>query len=427
MLSGWKYLTAKDQALLADAIVKDQAGDGPWFLEIHPSNRCNVGCFFCIHSRYEPGEDKTSILPWEKLEPFLEAAASKNLKSLRLSGGGEPFLYPSIRPLLDLMGRRGLRLVELNTNGTLLKTFAKNLVEVGTDTVAIALNEPTPEGYARSMNVSEKLFAHVVAGVEALREAREVLPEAERPKIRFQFILHKGNWRDLPKMYELGTRLGVDNIFIRSVVALPEKDRIAAEDLPSIRAMLAELIEEDSRNGWRLLFDVSNEGDLHLFTHAEQVKHRPASAEPLPEYVEHDPRREYCFMPWYSALISATGSVHPCCWLMQIPLGNILEQPWEAIWEGEGFRHLRQEVHQLMLLRGKMEYSPKLNCCLQPRCLPKYECMWTYYLASSEFYETVAGRMEKETPLTERLLAQGRDRAIRTVHSLRARLRPSGK
>jgi len=420
MLSGWQRLTAEERAEMADGIVHNNLEGGPWHLEIHPTNRCNVKCFFCINNGCEAFKNE-SQLPWPRLQAFLERLTAEGLRMLRLSGGGEPLLYSSIRDLLDLLGQKHVRLVDLNTNGTLLKPFAKTLVELGLDNIAVSLNEVTPQLYARTMGVSEKLFHHVLNGLEALNEARDGLPAEDRPNVRLQFFLHKDNWRLIPEMAALGQRVAADQIFIRSIIGPSAGESVLTEDLPEIKSQLREIIQEDNRHPRpRLLFGLSRESGLDQFVHDEQRKNRHASAPPMLEFEPRQPRHEYCYMPWYTALVTARGTVHPCCIAMDVELGNILRQPWDEIWNGADFQALRREFRQLALLRGDMKYSPRLHCHLRPRCIGRYDCQWTYDLCSPEFYETVFNRLQNETSILERARTAGQDKLLRLYQRLKA-------
>jgi MoaA/NifB/PqqE/SkfB family radical SAM enzyme len=424
VLSGWQNLTEEERRQMAAGIVKGEPGGGPWHLEIQPTNKCNVRCFFCINERYTRCSAETMI-PWEKLKGLLEGRAGGNLKMVRLSGGGEPLTYPSLRPMLELMASRGIRLFELTTNGTLLKALARDLAPVGPELAAVAINEATPADYARTMRVPEKMFDQVVEGIAALKEATRGRPEGQRPTLRLQFFVHRNNWRNLKEIYRTGVALGADIVYLRTILELGPEERIPAEAHGELKSLITEVIEENYRTPGPLLeLDLSQEGGLHHYADAEMRRLRPADREPMFAFQDAHPRRYYCFMPWYSALVAVDGSVYPCCMMMQRPLGNILEEPWEAIWNGERFGELRREFRQMMLLGGGMEYSRKCHPLLQEACLGSFGCQWTARLCSADFYREVAERMEKETPAGERLWARAKNQAIRWGHQLRKHTKP---
>jgi radical SAM protein with 4Fe4S-binding SPASM domain len=65
-----------------------------------------------------------------------------------------------------------------------------------------------------------------------------------------------------------------------------------------------------------------------------------------------------CPFPWHFVAIDGSGDVRPCGWWHnEPPLGNILRQSFNEIWEGEGFRRIRQE-HIDGTLRGVCRQCP---------------------------------------------------------------------
>ncbi len=414
VLSGWQHLTDEDREKFDDGIVQGRALGGPWHLEVHPTNRCNVRCFFCINEFHRPCSDHAT-LPWDKLGPLLEQLADRDLKMMRLSGGGEPLVYPQVRELLELMARRKIRIVDLNTNGTRLKDLAREILAVPTDLITVSLNESTPERYAKSMNTHAEGFWRVVQGIERLQAEASA---DNRPQIRVQFFLHQGNWRELPRMYAFGRELNADFIFIRTLLERPADERIAAEHVPELKRLLTGVIEQDAGQG-RLVIDMSQESELHHFAFSEMRRLGAGEAGRVAAFDSAGPRTEYCFMPWYTAVIGVEGEVYPCCLMMDKSLGNILRQPWDEIWNGERFQRLRQEVRELMLLRGETTHSGRLFKCLSPMCLPKYGCQWTYRLCSPEFYAGVAQRMEHEASPVERAKTKLKHEAVHAARRIK--------
>ena len=83
--------------------------------------------------------------------------------------GGEPFLYPDILPLMREVKRRGLLLTVI-TNGWHLERHARELVEIGIDTIAVSVDGP-PEVHD-GIRGQESSFDRIAAGVRALARWR---------------------------------------------------------------------------------------------------------------------------------------------------------------------------------------------------------------------------------------------------------------
>ena len=60
--------------------------------------------------------------------------------------------------------------------------------------------------------------------------------------------------------------------------------------------------------------------------------------------VESEAPARRCPFPWHFVAIDGNGDVRPCGWWHNEPtLGNVLRQSFDQIWEGDGFRRIRQE------------------------------------------------------------------------------------
>ncbi len=101
-----------------DVVKKWQRGfPTPVSLQLAPTSRCNLNCSFCSNVHREIHED----LDFDDLVEFILGLNFLGLKTVELSGGGSPTLYPQINELIELINGLGLE-VGMITNGTLLKT-----------------------------------------------------------------------------------------------------------------------------------------------------------------------------------------------------------------------------------------------------------------------------------------------------------------
>ena len=421
MRFGWEHLSQNDRDRIADAVLRGRIPPGPFFLEIHPTNRCNSDCVFCFARGHRAGQ----TLPWDRLETVLREGADGDLRLVRLSGGGEPLIYPQIDPLLDLCGRLGLRIVDLTTNAIVLERFAQRIVQIGTDFVFVSLNECDPDRFAATMQIPAKNFDRAIEGIRALCRARDDAPPDRRPTVAVQFCFWRDNYMHLKQMVAFGIALNADQIVIKTLNDLPPDRRIPPEAFPAICESILEVIEADARpDRCRLRFDFSQEGDLNSFAVAEQNKRLPAGVRIGPAFAHHDPRREYCYMPWFGAVIAATGVVYSCCMLYERSgkeLGDIHAQSLGQIWRGRPLAKLRRAFRNLMLLRGRMQPGGRLSRCIDSICLQRHACLYNYDLCDEDFYAAMARRMEAEFSPLSRLLPRTRDALIGFARRLRGK------
>src|SRR3954471_13398141 len=81
---GWKYLTAEDKANIVRGIRDGVAYGGPYHVEIHPADRCNIECFFCSTAALGGADE----LPLSRLEELIGELKTAGTRSIRLAGGG---------------------------------------------------------------------------------------------------------------------------------------------------------------------------------------------------------------------------------------------------------------------------------------------------------------------------------------------------
>ena len=87
----------------------------PITMHIMPTSTCNLSCNFC--SVKDRNHEKLDLE--EQIIPVVEELSKKGLKSVILSGGGEPLIYKDFNKLIDDLSSKDLE-IGLITNGTLI-------------------------------------------------------------------------------------------------------------------------------------------------------------------------------------------------------------------------------------------------------------------------------------------------------------------
>ena len=108
---GWKYLTAEDKATILRGIRDGVAYGGPYHVEIYPSDRCNIDCFFCSTASLR-GDDELPLVRIEELVAEMKAAGTR---SIRFAGGGEPLFHRKTKDLLRMVTKSGLPIENITT------------------------------------------------------------------------------------------------------------------------------------------------------------------------------------------------------------------------------------------------------------------------------------------------------------------------
>src|ERR1700682_604744 len=212
---GWSEVEAARKREIIAGIVSGGATRGPVHAEIDITDRCNVACYFCNQQDVRT-KDQISL---PHLTRLVDELVEGGLRSIRMSGGGDPLFHHAILDFLDYVHARGVVIDNLTTNGALLNAeIARRLVAHKAREVIFSLNAVDEADYHRLMQPQPAPFHRVVANVRGLIEARGA---SDSPCVVVQFLIDRDNYRELPRMYELGRSLGADRIAVASVNEIP--------------------------------------------------------------------------------------------------------------------------------------------------------------------------------------------------------------
>ncbi len=117
--------------------------DFPQSISFTITNACNLRCKMCgqwseegyIRARPESLKHELKLEDWKRL---VDEIASHKVQSLLLRGG-EPFLFPGIMELLRYIRGKGISL-SIDTNGTRIKEYAEEIVQIGGIHLTISLD-----------------------------------------------------------------------------------------------------------------------------------------------------------------------------------------------------------------------------------------------------------------------------------------------
>jgi len=404
---GWAEVSRERKRDIIESIVANRPTKGPVHAELDLTDRCNVACYFCNQQDLRTKES----IPLPKLTDLIDELAETGLKSVRLSGGGDPLFHRDVLATMDHLASRGVIIDNLTTNGVALTNeVATRLVNGNAREVIFSLNAVDAEDYARMMQVKPALFDKVLANIRNLVAVRG---DSIHPSIVVQFLLDKQNWHRLVDMYELGRALAPDRIAINAVLEIPNEriDRaivLTLEDNLIIEPLVEEILRRDKDAGLlQIDFPYPPWQEMLNRTRA-RVGTVPHNAYPIaPSFREENGG---CFFAWYTAAITGNGDIRPCCLLLNPavkPLGNIHDKPKFADhWNGPQFAKMRDEMREVLLMKGKKPFKATKFEILKEPCVIPHLCYLKnmYFRGDEEFYAEM-----------ERALAATRKKEIRFV------------
>lgn len=275
----------------------------PVYLTIEPTNICDLRCPVC--------ETGAGILNREKGSMSLDNykiiidKLGEHTNSLLFYYMGEPFLNKSAYDMISYTAQRGI-FVSTCTNGHFVD--AKAIIASGIGEVNFqigGLTQETHEKY-RVCGDLRKTLDNLAATVEEKRKHPQ-----SKTKIIAGFIVMKHNEHEVGDFLKLAQEIGVDDASVIS---------------PCVRTMKQgrELLPRDDKY-WLYDRKAFDRGILR------------------PNLVPHN----HCEWLYYSTTVLWNGDVVPCCRDAQgdYIMGNILEQDFYEIWNGEKFREFRRKVN----------------------------------------------------------------------------------
>jgi MoaA/NifB/PqqE/SkfB family radical SAM enzyme len=399
---GWAHIDSQRKRDIIDAIVSGKATRGPVHAELDLTDRCNVDCYFCNQMDVRTKEQ----VPLPHAIRIIDELAAGGLKSVRLSGGGDPLFHREILQILDHLAAKNITVDNLTTNGVgLTPAVAERLVNNKAREVIISLNTVDAVDYHRMMQVKPELFDTVLNNIRHLLAVRG---DAEGPGVIVQFMLDRHTFLRLEEMYQLGRQLGVDRIAINQVLEIPRQRinraiLLGPEDAAAARPYVRKILEADrDRNLLLIDFPLWAWNAMIADVRRELGVDRPNDITTAPSFREENGQ---CFFAWYTTTIRGNGEMYPCC-LLQTPdykpLGNAVTGSVESQWNGPGFTKLREEMRDVMLTGGDIVYSTNRFQAIRQPCVQKDLC-WLknmYFRADEDFYrelgEALAVERKKE-------------------------------
>jgi MoaA/NifB/PqqE/SkfB family radical SAM enzyme len=365
---GWRYLRARDKKEILRGVRDGVAYGGPYHVELHPADRCNIECFFCSTAAIR-GTDE---IPLSRFQELLGEFQQAGTRAIRFAGGGEPLFHRKIKDLLRAVAESGIPIENITTNAVLLDEETAELLVKTCDQVTVSLNTGNAESYAAMMQTPARNFDRVLNNVRNLLRTRRTAG-SRRPVVNLQFLVWRENYRDIPRMYELACGLGVDTILFSGMSFLPIEKQMNDDEFAEMLRLYEEVIRIDEfrRVGVISGFERNIDDDIAEIVHrlsAERgrtgifrrgmnfIRRRDYS---LADKIRHHVRinkktysvakvDEACMIGWYSMLVRSDGTVAPCCILQHKRLGNVFTQSVAEVWQSETYQRFRKELTDII-------------------------------------------------------------------------------
>lgn len=301
----------------------------PLYVEIAPAGACNHRCTFCAvdYIGY-----KTRSLEKDLLIHRVAEMAERGVKSIMYAGEGEPLLHKHIGEIIVQTQKAGID-VALTTNAVALNEKVVQEALGSITWIKASVNAGTRDTYSKVHQTKaddfDRVFRNLAKAVEVKRANRYTCT------IGVQMVLLPENQHEAVTLASRSKDIGADYIVIKPY----------SQHLLSPGTMERGYKDFD----YSRVFPMEDELTA-LEDERFKVIFRRRTMEKL---IEDGHRYSICqATPFFWAYVMASGDVYGCSAYLEdrrFRYGNITEQSFAAIWEGEArqrnFHYVRQELN----------------------------------------------------------------------------------
>ena len=319
----------------------------PQSISLTITNHCNLRCQMCeqwseegyIRRNRDSLKHEMALADWMRV---VDELAAHGIKSLLLRGG-EAFMLPGIIELLDYIHARGM-FISIDTNGTLLKLYAEDILRIGNMHLTISVDGP--EAVHDSVRGVPGTFQRIREGVTQLNEVEKMGGNTISRSICF--TISQYNYRYLSNMPDVARSLGLGSIAIVPYYYFPDSaGKRYEEELRSLGC---------SAFTWLGFHHEESGVDFDEFQ--RQYRQFLASLGELQNY-PYMPLGEPEYQAWFSDSqslvgypnclnieklidIQPDGSANFCVDFIDYSFGNVREATIRELWNGERAERFRQ-------------------------------------------------------------------------------------
>jgi GTP 3',8-cyclase len=313
-----KWLEKKDLQNTVNSIFSDSMLNGPIYVEIHLTDKCNSSCYFCNQRNLRSENTEFSL---DDFEVLISQFSEYGIQAIRLSGGGEPTKYPHLEKALNFIKGHNISVIRFDTNGIDLNSNISNLlVECGLQYLHISMQAPDDTSWSKITGLDKKYFSEIIKNIQNFKNISN-----NSIKVIASFVISELTYDKIDIMEKLCKELDIE-IYIHDLNSIEYSDEFKSKCIAEIEKKLSQLdLDKTTRHFLSDFLRIFHKSNIESL---EKEKYNPLA----------------CYAPWIGTLIKANGDVYPCCAIQGQGsiMGNIYKKNFIDIWNGEKYRIFRQ-------------------------------------------------------------------------------------
>lgn len=330
---------------------------GPYQIEFHPTNLCNMDCVMCgtmtvfrdleaSQRGFRRAVSRQWEMPDERLFRLVDEAAGLGVRRWLITGGGEPMMRRSATlGMVRRIKKRGMY-GNLNTNGTLFtEKDIRLFIEAGWDMVMFSIDSHIPKVHdsIRRLPGGFRLAERTMRSFKLLKSRLGT----DLPKLTFNTVLTNRNYDRLDSILELCAEVdGTDVTFIPLIDFKPafEMDlRLSDAQLEELRSLIPAAKRLSKELGVHTNIDTIVPEKIEDTTSMDRVILQDS------ENLGEDSFSSLpCYEPFLNLVIRMTGAVGPCCMLEDRGV-RVDTQILSKVWYGDYMGSLREAMKERRL------------------------------------------------------------------------------
>lgn len=287
----------------------------PIYLEVSPFGACNHRCEFCGVKSLGYKNDRIGK---EVLSLRLEEVGRLGVRSIMYAGEGEPLLHPDIAEIVSRTKSAGID-VAFTTNGVFLEKIFPVLGDISW--IKVSINAGTPDTYEIIHGAKDGDFEKVLGNIKKAVQIKR--KKGYSFTIGAQIIVLPENENEILLLARKLSAVGADYLVVKPYSPHP----LEGEGAIDIKTLGYD------KPGFLLSLEWAR---CHVSSKNFKVIVRDNAFRNVVNEEEHYDR---CLsVPFFWGYITAQGDVYSCSIFLgdkRFLLGNINEQTFEEIWEGE--------------------------------------------------------------------------------------------
>ncbi|HCV25139.1 MAG: hypothetical protein CME13_14095 [Gemmatimonadetes bacterium] len=309
----------------------------PPYIEVEITTTCDLRCTMCEHTYWD---EPQVMMPYEKLVSILDQFPK--LRWVDFTGIGESFLHPHYIDMVSEAKRRGVYYELYDAMHRCTPDLSEELVKMGVNRIQPSIDGCTKETY-ENIRVRAK-WEEVYANLEGLHRAKDKYNK-RLPEVSYHFIIQKQN------AHEMGD-------YVKMVRGLAQKQ--------AVTITFTELLKEFPKIIGQK-YDVSDDERAHV---NEIGRSQKVNIRWNRKMQRAKTNAKKCTL-WHQPFIFVDGSVIRCCTSnehnerdrqREHALGNVFEQSFQEIWDGERYRGLRKSLREGGMYDAGCADCPTFEC-----------------------------------------------------------------